>query len=228
MICIPVVAPTIEEALRQMRRSFSLVPMVELRVDAMNNVDMARLLASRQGRVLVTNRKRDEGGCFIGSEHARCSLLREAVEWGADFVDIELSTRKYFVQKLKNVIEEYEGKTEFIISHHDFDGTPPLSRLKEIIEKSVAQGADIVKVVTWATNAEDNLKMMELIAWSKKRNQRIIGFCMGKEGRISRVVAPCVGSFCTFASIDRGLESAPGQLTVEEMKELLRIVNDGR
>jgi len=49
---------------------------------------------------------------------------------------------------------------------------------------------------------------------------------MGEEGKISRIMAPYFGSYLSFASLERGAESAPGQLTVEEMREIFRILKD--
>jgi len=67
---------------------------------------------------------------------------------------------------------------------------------------------------------------MKLISYAKKTNRKIIALCMGEEGKISRIMAPYFGSYLSFASLERGAESAPGQLTVEEMREIFRILKD--
>jgi 3-dehydroquinate dehydratase type I len=73
---------------------------------------------------------------------------------------------------------------------------------------------------------EDNLNILKLIGYAKKANQKIIAHCMGEKGKISRIMAPFFGAYMTFASLDKGAESAPGQLTVTEMKTLFRILRD--
>jgi len=50
---------------------------------------------------------------------------------------------------------------------------------------------------------------------------------MGEQGRISRVMAPLLGSHLTYAALDKGEEAAPGQMTVEEMKQVLNIISFG-
>ncbi len=226
MICVPVVAATNEEAVKQMDKCFPLADVVELRVDFIRNVNLIKLLSAKKGKVLVTARKKDEGGNFEGDEKERFSLLSEAVTLGADFVDIELSTDETFTKKLLEDIKKYGDQTKLIVSHHDFNGTPSESKLQNIFNECAGRGAHVVKIATFANSAEDNLKILELITHAKRMNQKIIALCMGEEGKISRIMAPYLGSYLSFASLERGAESAPGQLTIEEMREIFRILKD--
>ncbi|HLE19302.1 MAG TPA: type I 3-dehydroquinate dehydratase, partial [Syntrophales bacterium] len=77
---------------------------------------------------------------------------------------------------------------------------------------------------TMACSPEDNLTVLSLIPYAGRRNREIIAFCMGEQGRISRVMAALLGAFFTFASLKRGAESAAGQLTVREMEQIFRIL----
>jgi 3-dehydroquinate dehydratase len=47
---------------------------------------------------------------------------------------------------------------------------------------------------------------------------------MGKLGRISRLLSPLYGSFFTFASLKQGYETANGQISIQEMKEVYKIL----
>lgn len=226
MICIPVVAATNEEAMEQMDKCFPLADVVELRIDFIRNVNLEKLLSAKNGKILVTARKKDEGGNFEGDEKERLSLLSKAVTLRADFVDIELSTDETFTKKLLEYIKKYGDRTKLIVSHHDFNGTPSESKLQNIFNECVGRGAHIVKIATFANSAEDNLKILKLISYAKKTNQKIITLCMGEKGKISRIMAPYFGSYLSFASLEKGAESAPGQLTIEEMKEIFRILKD--
>ncbi|MEA3471666.1 MAG: type I 3-dehydroquinate dehydratase [Thermodesulfobacteriota bacterium] len=224
MICIPVIAATNEEALRQRDKCFPLTDVVELRIDFIRNVNLTKLLSAKTGKILVTARKKDEGGNFEGDEKERFSLLREAVTLRAGFVDIELSTDETFTKRLLEDIKKYGDQTNLIISHHDFNGTPSERKLQNIFNECVGRGAHIVKIATFANSAEDNLKILKLISYAKKTNRKIIALCMGEKGKMSRVMAPLFGSHMSFAVLEKGLESAPGQLTVEEMKTIGRIL----
>jgi 3-dehydroquinate dehydratase type I len=226
VICIPVVATTNEDALNRMERCFSLADVVELRIDYIKQVDLKDLLAHQKNRIMVTNRKKEEGGKFIGEERERIALLIEAVTLGAGFVDMELRTGDDLREMLWNTIMHHEGRSQLIMSHHILNGTPSYSKLQDIFHECVATGARIVKIVTFANTVEDNLNILKLIGYAKKANQKIIAHCMGEKGKISRIMAPFFGAYMTFASLDKGAESAPGQLTVTEMKTLFRILRD--
>ena len=54
--------------------------------------------------------------------------------------------------------------------------------------------------------------------------QAIAAFCMGSAGRISRIMAPLLGSAIDYVSLDREEASAPGQLTIHELRVLNRIM----
>jgi 3-dehydroquinate dehydratase type I len=75
-------------------------------------------------------------------------------------------------------------------------------------------------MVSMAQQPEDNLRLLSLIPRAKARGREIIAFCMGPAGKWSRVVAPLMGSFLTFAPLTKKGASAPGQLTVNEVKRL--------
>jgi shikimate dehydrogenase len=148
----------------------------------------------------------------------RIALLKEAVGLGADYVDIEIYTPESLLKEVLSMAAAHGNRTGVIISHHDFSGTPSIESLKTIFHDCVRFGGSIVKIVTFA-----NLKVLRLIPYARKENQNIIAFCMGEQGRASRIVAPLLGSYLSFASLNRAVESAPGQLTVEEMEQVMNI-----
>ena len=224
MICIPVVAKTNEEALERMEVSFPLADLVELRVDFIEGVNLEKLLSAKKGLVLVTARRKKEGGSFRGNETQRIALLREAVRLEADLVDVELSTDSILAGTVVEEIRKAESRTKLIVSHHDFNRTPPYRTLQGIFDLCVARGADIVKIATFADSLEDNLRILKLIGWARRTGQNIIALCMGEKGKVSRVMAPLFGSYLSFASLNEGQESAPGQLTAAEIREILRIL----
>jgi shikimate dehydrogenase len=92
----------------------------------------------------------------------------------------------------------------------------------------VENGAAIVKIVTLAKSAEDNLKVLSMIPYAQKHFQKIIAMCMGVEGRISRVVAPLLGAYLSFAVLDPCAQSAPGQLTVREIRQISNLIQGSR
>ena len=237
MICIPIVAGSRAEALQEIEKSSSLTDVLELRMDLIHGGNLGELIniarsLSRSVKIIVTNRRKDGGTTTggpieelkAGEERRRIAVLKEAVSLGADYVDVELDTDESLRRELLSMIGDHNNRTQPIISHHDFSKTPSAKRLREIFHESVNAGAGIVKVVTLARTPEDNLRVLSLIAYARRKKREIIAFCMGDQGRISRIMAPLLGSLLTFASSKEGSESAAGQLTIGEMREIFRIL----
>ena len=86
---------------------------------------------------------------------------------------------------------------------------------------------EILKIVTYARDLNDNLKMFQLLERAKKENKKLIGLCMGDLGEISRILSPLYGGFLTFGSLETGQESAPGQIPANVLRNIYR-VNDTR
>jgi 3-dehydroquinate dehydratase type I len=81
-------------------------------------------------------------------------------------------------------------------------------------------GADVIKIVPFAKSWEDNLNILSLIPFAKARRQKIVAFCMGEKGKISRIFSPFLGAAWTYASLNQSRASAPGQLTVRELTDI--------
>lgn len=239
MICIPITARSNKEALRDIERSCPIADFIELRMDLIGNGDLAELISacrksSGSVKIIVTNRKKDEAapaGEFLGKEAGssdpkakKIALLKKAIELGADYVDIELSEGSASIGEIKDYCEKKGGFTKIIVSYHNVKTTPALTGLKEVFNKCLETKPAIVKIVTLARKPDDNLKVLSLIPYAQKQSQEIIALCMGDEGRISRVAAPFLGNFLSFATLEQGIQSAPGQLTVQEMKQINKLV----
>jgi 3-dehydroquinate dehydratase type I len=224
MICISIVPGTNEEALSLLGRALPAADLVELRIDRIDKPDLPLLLSAGKDRLLVTNRRRDEGGFFALDENRRMALLNEAVDLGAGIVDVEARTGPGAVNALAGAIREKGGKTRLIVSHHDMVGTPTKRTLEKRLKTCRLLGADIVKIVTRANAEEDNLRVLEIIPQALRMGQDIAAFCMGEKGRLSRVAAPLLGSCISYASLEEGAEAAPGQLTADQMRSVLRIL----
>ncbi len=74
-------------------------------------------------------------------------------------------------------------------------------------------------MVTTARSLEDNLTVLRLI--SEFPGVRLVSFAMGPLGVVSRVLCPLVGGDFTYASIEKGKESAQGQITVRDLSQNL-------
>jgi 3-dehydroquinate dehydratase type I len=224
-----VVAATQAEALQFIDRSAGLADILELRMDLLADGKLHRLMAAVWSaapavKVLVTNRS--GSAASTRGEQERIDVLLEAVSLGADFVDVELEAVTLWREKLLTLIGENQDRTKLIVSHHDFRHTPSRQELIRLLNAAVSAGAQVTKIVTLARSQEDNLAILSLLPYARRRKLEIIAFCMGEQGKMSRVMAPSLGSLFTFAALEDGSESAPGQLTVREMRQIWRLMEE--
>lgn len=104
--------------------------------------------------------------------------------------------------------------TRFIVSSHNFTATPPLAELEEhvaLCRDLQAPAPIIVKLVTTARDAADAMLVLGLLRATTSAGQAMIGLAMGEAGVPSRLLAGQAGAFLSFATLDDGLASAPGQ-----------------
>ena len=219
-ICVPVVETTVNRARGKYLRAARKGLWTELRLDYLEQPDLKRLFRTHPGPVIATNRLASEGGRWTGSEADRRGLLEEALALGADFLDVELAADATW----RREIYARRGQAKLILSWHDFSGTPEADRLADLLQEMLAQEADVLKMVAMAQQPADNLRLLSLIPQAKAAGREIIAFGMGPAGKWSRVVAPLLGSFLTLAPFTKKGASASGQLTVNEVKRLWKML----
>ena len=193
-----------------------LVDLFEVRIDLIGN-GWQELAQQLKKPWIACNRKVAEGGSWQGSEAKRVAELLTAVDLKADMVDIELGT-----EKLKEVVPLIKKRSQCLMSFHDLAGTPSSGRMREIVQGQLEAGADIGKVVTTARKFEDNLAVLQLIADFPRA--RVVSFAMGPLGFASRILCPLVGGDFIYASIEAGKESASGQLTVKDLRQIYKML----
>ena len=209
-------ASIVNNDLEAIGRVAPLVDLFEVRIDLIG--PSWRGVAGQLGKPWIAcNRKSDEGGTWEGSEQGRIAGLLNAMELGAAIVDIELST-----ENLDDVVTQIKKQAECLISFHHLECTPPFGTMKEIAQRQLAAGADIVKVVTTARKFEDNVSTMQLI--QEFPGKRVVAFAMGPLGLVSRLLCPLTGGDFIYTAVESGGEAAPGQMTVEEMRQMYKMV----
>ena len=202
--------------LAAIRKVEEFVDLFEVRIDFTGN-RWQGLVRQLKKPWIACNRSTSEGGRWERDEKGRIEELLKAIELGADTIDIELSTRD-----LAGAISVIKKRAKCLLSFHDLTGTPPFDRMREIVQQQISAGADICKVVTTAQIFEDNITVLQLI--SEFPNIKLVSFAMGSLGLTSRVLCPLVGGNFTYAAIEEGKESAPGQITVTELRKIYEMV----
>jgi 3-dehydroquinate dehydratase/shikimate dehydrogenase len=190
--------------LRAARDACAEADMVELRLDGVSDIDVAGALAGRSRPAIVTCRPTWEGGRFAGSEEERRRILGEAIERGAEYVDIE------WTAGFEDLLKKRNGRG-CIVSTHEFERIPD-----DLIERAAAMrslGAEVVKIAIPAGRLSDALCLRALT-----RDRATVAIAMGPSGIPTRALAAHFGSRWTYA----GDGIAPGQIAAARMVRDLR------
>mgnify|MGYP003960173895 CR=1 FL=1 len=139
-----------------------------MRLDLIDSPDLKVLLNAISKPVIVTNRSKVDGGQFRGGDNERLQALHDAIAAGANYVDIEVSTPREFLQPF---LERHDS-SRIILSYHDFSHTP--EDLNPLYETMKDLPGGIIKIVTYARDLGDNLKMFQLLERAKKENKKMI------------------------------------------------------
>jgi len=194
--------------------------LIEVRLDGLQKHEGLVELA-KHGNVpkIATNKLASNKGQFKGNETEQKQILLGAAKSGFEYVDIELSA-----SNLKEFTTEVsEQGAKLIVSFHDFDHTLELAELNTVLEREIACGADVCKIVTTANCVEDNLALLNFTTAACAR-ANVVCLAMGDYGKISRLLSPLFGCAFTFAALESGGETAPGQMTIQEMRTAYKLL----
>lgn len=227
----PTTAKTASQLFEQIERARGLgAEAIEVRLDYLTEpVDYPSVLAAARLPVIWTNRHVSEGGACEKPEAARVKELIDALRAGGDCIDMEYrrwSADPELRWKLTEALAEVRAggrDVRLVLSYHDFAGVP--DDLEQTAERMEREG-DVVKFAVTARDVFDNFRVFKVMRECRKP---VIGLAMGPHGQISRILAKKLGGEITFASIEAAAASAPGQLTVAQMRETYnwdRIGND--
>ncbi|MBD3171715.1 type I 3-dehydroquinate dehydratase [Candidatus Bathyarchaeota archaeon] len=194
------------------------VDLIEVRLDYRRApIDLDDIRASTGKPLIATNRRRDQGGQADEPEKDRVQLLLDALHSGFEYVDLAYTTSE--LEKTIKRINSIDGKV--ISSYHDFEISLTLDRLMEIHDELSSMRCDLVKIIGWANCYMDNVPYMEY----NKAKPGNISFAMGEKGAPSRILAPLSGAAFTYASPSEGLEVAPGQISLRELRGIYGVLS---
>jgi 3-dehydroquinate dehydratase type I len=214
-ICVSIKPENSQEALTLIKKAETAkADFIEVRLDNLGeNIKFSDLAASTKIPLIATIKLSNEKGSFFGTPTQRWQILLNAAKSGFQYVDLDLSTIR--LEKHIAVLKELGVKT--IVSFHKFDGAFNSQEMQDILNREICSGADVCKIVGTANQAQDNLSVLNFVAENAAK-ARLVCFCMGEQGRISRLLSPVFGAFFTFASLEQGCETASGQISINEIR----------
>ena len=221
-VCLALSGDTVEDMLESAESMAQENPFLEFRLDYLKQPLAALgkirgfLETHHYVTAIGTCRRAVNGGKFKGSLAAQLDVLGKANAAGCQIVDLEIQSA---VKAKREAIARLRNRGRVLLSFHDFRAT---RKLDETLEKMLEVPADLYKIVTTATTLSDNVKMMKFLQAHSDKHA-LVGFCMGEQGIISRVLSVRSGSVFTFGSISTDLQTAPGQVTARDLRAIYRI-----
>jgi 3-dehydroquinate dehydratase-1 len=206
MICISIEEQGIDKCLSDIEKA----EMAEIRLDltGFSMQDIERVFAS--GKKLIAT-------CRPGtwSDTERKEKLITAIKAGATYVDIEYESPAVYRKELIKTARTHT--CDVIISYQNTEHTPSLKELERIMHSCFEMGADVARIATQVRVNRDNSKILSLY----KAPGRLVAIGMGELGKISRIVAPFLGAEFTFAALDDGGATPPGQIRYSKLSEFM-------
>jgi 3-dehydroquinate dehydratase I len=207
MICVSIGESSVEKCLEALKG----LSFAEIRMDRMHDCteEDARVMFSTGGTLIATCRP------GVLNEKVRAGLLGSAIEAGASYVDIEFDSGEAFK---KEIIEKARSRgCGVIVSFHDYDKTPNREELPGIVAACFNAGADVAKIACRVHSEKDNERLLGLL----DSDQDIVVIGMGEKGRVTRIMAPILGSPFTYATLAYGKETAEGQIEAKTLRKYL-------
>jgi len=196
---------------------------VEIRADLLNSAagmstaDVLSVVSATKAAglaCLYTLRHSDQGGTFTGSENERVALCHQAIQAGADIIDLEFGT--------DSAAAMLNASAPMILSYHNFNAMLDAAQLAQLSAEMESLKPLAVKIIPTGQSLTDALTMMNWVRGAGTSVKRI-GFSMGSDGAISRILALSCGSPITYASF--GEPVAPGQVDIKLLLERYLCMN---
>ena len=210
MICISVCPASRTFAKVDMLNAARQCDVVELCLDRLvKEPDVGDLIAGIDKPVLVSCRRKRDGGQFEGSDEQRLTLLRQAIVSGPAYIELDYEDAQ--------TIPRF-GDTKRVITYTSLDKPFGKEEIEEIFDEAKQLNADVVKF-TWPTPTLEAAWPL-LSAVAKKRKIQAVGMGLGRAGMTFSLLGRKYGSPWIYAALERGMEAYEDQATVGELDDI--------
>ncbi len=219
-ICVSVCAETADELIEQIKRAADLADVIEIRFDCLKKEDVQKavsILPNTEKHFLATFRPSEQGG-------KRDLTLGERLKFWESLL-WKNKEKKFLVDNEFDfkIPLDFE-KTPTIISFHDFSGVPQnLYAQYDLTTRLFSNRRNlIIKIAVQTNDITDTIPIWKLLGRAKSENKEIIPIAMGESGKWTRILGLAHGAFMTYAALDSGQETAPGQVSAKDLIEVYR------
>ncbi|HDI2491954.1 TPA: type I 3-dehydroquinate dehydratase [Acinetobacter baumannii] len=230
---VPITAKTKEQALAQAQviANTADADLAEFRIDLLSFAsdtkqvialghELKKILGNKL--MIATIRTKNEGGQLEISDADygktyQAYLKNPFMDW----LDVEMFRDQKVVSEI--VQKAHQKKVLVVMSNHDFQKTPSQDEIEKRLLKQDQMGADVLKIAVMPKSKQDVFTLMNAtLKVSQQTTKPLLTMSMGQLGTISRVATANMGGSYSFGMI--GQASAPGQIDVTKLKQILQTV----
>ena len=219
-ICVSICAETADELIEQIKRAEDLADVIEIRFDCLKKDELQKAFTNLPvtgKHYLATFRPREQGG--------KCDLtVGERLQFWQSLL-WKNQDKKFLIDHEFDLKFPFDlNKTPTIISFHDFSGVPDnLSATYDLHDQLFLHLKNkIIKIAVQTDDITDSIAVWKLLERAKAENKQIIPIAMGEAGKWTRILGLAHGAFMTYAALDAESETAPGQVSAKDLREVYR------
>lgn len=214
-ICVSVCAESADEVINQIKRAEDLADVVEIRLDCLKSAELHKTVSRLNSKktLLLTYRPREQGGKSDVDSETRTAFWKE-IETNNPakcslWFDYEYDLPKTQINSVSVIIRSF----------HDFSGVP--ENLPEIYAK-LSENNEIPKIAVRADDITDTIAIWNVLKMAKTDSKEIIPIAMGEAGKWTRILGLAHGALMTYAALDAKSETAPGQVSAGDLRDVYR------
>jgi 3-dehydroquinate dehydratase/shikimate dehydrogenase len=210
-ICVSICGETAHEVLGRIERAGQLADVIEIRFDCLRPEETGRLIGHLKilgKEILATLRPLGQGG-------TRQLTMQERVEFWQSTLP-RLDGVNFLIDREFDLNLPFEpDPNRTIVSSHNFDGR------EWKLPTNGLSGANILKLAITVEDAVDAISLWQLLSGGTA--YEVIPIAMGEAGKWTRILGLAHAAPMTYASLDRGDETAPGQISARELRDVFRV-----
>jgi 3-dehydroquinate dehydratase-1 len=218
--CLPLIETTVESVSKKMQAAPDY-DFYEIWLDYLNDdcvASVSDLCREYENRMILLSRRLNLEPIQRSFDN-RMDLTRILSEFPCYF-DFDIHAQREELDALQS-----EGlAVKKILSYHNYKSTPSDDYLQGVLREMDAFNPAISKLACFCETAMDGVRLLSLLE-RKAQSQALIVLGMGIHGLPTRVFGFQLGNEFTFSPVARESESAPGQLTRDELNEIVEVLN---
>lgn len=214
-VCVSVCGETADEIRDQVRKAGAWADIIEIRFDCVSPHEVGSAIEHARTTtkpLVITYRPASQGG-------RRDLTVAEQINFWNQVVPA-LGGTDYMVDREFDLDLPFNSDRT-IVSLHDFHGTPPDLPLR--FDALASSSAKTVKIAVHSEDAVDGIDVWQLLAHARTTNTHVIPIAMGNAGKWTRILGLAHGAAMTYGSLDKEHETAPGQITAEDLIDVYRV-----